>query len=155
MAGYLTKRNGTVKITAGSLDYTFDDVGDFSCGAIQEGGRGAAAIIHRGAYKSRIETDDEPIPVSFTATLQREPLTDAADEVILDFIRKTGTAASATTTNPGGTGPMTWTLTYTLVFGATTTVLTVTNVRLMATLDESGPAIVVSVSGEGYGMNCT
>ncbi len=154
MAGYLTKLNGTVKISAGSIDYTFDDVGDFSCGAIQEGGRGAAAIIHRGDYKSHIETDVEPIPVSFTATLQRDPLTDAADEVILDFIRKTGTAAAATTTNPGGAGPMTWTLTYTLVFGSTTTTLTVTNVRLSASLDESGPAIVISVSGNGYGMNC-
>jgi len=56
MAGYLTKRNGTVKISAGSLDYTFDDVGDFSCGGIQEGGRGAAAIIHRGAIFSPINS---------------------------------------------------------------------------------------------------
>lgn len=153
--GFVTKRNATIKVEAGGLDYTFEDVGDVSIGAIQEGAAGAAAILHRGSFKGWVQTDDEPIPVSFTATARREKLTDASNEVLLDFVRKTGTAAAATTENPGNVGPMAWTLTYTVVYGATTTTMVVDNVRLTATLDESGPATVISVSGTGYGMSCT
>jgi len=152
--GFVTKRNATIKVAAGSLEYIFDDVGDVSIGAIQEGAAGAAAIMHRGSFKGFVQTDDEPIPVSFTATARREKLTDATNEVLLDFVRKTGTAAAATTTNPGNVGPMTWTLTYTVVYAAVTTTMVISNARLTASLDESGPATVISVSGNGYGMNC-
>jgi hypothetical protein len=155
MAAFITKRNATITLAAGADSYTFNDVGDFSADNLQESNSDAVPIMHRGAFAGYVQGDDVPCNLSFSTTAQREKLTDAASEVQMDVIRKAGMFAAATTTNPGSVGPMTWTLTYSVTYGATTTTMVYANVRIKASLAESGPATVLSISGTAFGVTCT
>lgn len=149
----MTKQHGTVTITDGAaLSIVFDDVGDFTCDGLQESNKAAVSVKHRGSHKAWVFADEEPLTGGFSVTMAREEWTHATDLRPMDFLRKTGSAGSATTTNAGSFGPMTYTLLYRLSAGGEVADLSITKVRLKGSVDESGDTVVLSFTYEGYGV---
>lgn len=148
---FFTKQHASVVFTDGAaLTFTFDDVGDWTIDGIQEGQKGTAAIMHRGAFKSYVYTDETPVTGSFSFSVKAEDFSNASNARALDVIRKAGTWAAASTTNPGSFGPFVGTLTYTATANGQTGVLTVNYCRLSCSFNESGDADTVSVSFTGF-----
>jgi hypothetical protein len=82
-------------------------------------------------------------------------LRNASSRTIFDAVLKTGAWSAATTTNPGGDGPMTYSIIYATTLGGVASTINLTNAYLTASLNESGDAIVISVSGMAYGLTAT
>ena len=151
MSDFFTKQHGSVKVedtTGTPLDYTFDDVGDWTLDNIEEGGKPIVRIKHRGSYVGSVYGDQQELTGSFSWTCKREALTGSGEKP-LDTVRKAGSFASAIST--GGSGaPMLWKMTYTLTDGTTTTTIVLNHVRLKASKSESGDAVVFTVNFDGY-----
>jgi hypothetical protein len=148
---YGTKRHGSVKYAdGGSKSITFADVGDFTFDGVTPNQREVAAIMNRGDFGAWVETDEIELSFSFSYHLKGETLTSASVERALDAIRFTGTWAAATSTNPGGFGAKVGTLTYTLAVNGTTSLIPINYASLKASANESGNAVVISVSGKGW-----
>jgi hypothetical protein len=125
---FFTKQHATVTFSDGAgtpASITFDDVGDFTIDGLQEAGKGTASIFHRGAFKSYVYTDEAPVTGSFSLTLKAEDFSNASSSRPLDFIMKLGSVASGTT-------------------------IQITECRLSASINESGDALVASVSFTGF-----
>lgn len=150
---FFTKQHATVTFSDGAgspASITFDDVGDFTIDGLQEAGKGTASIFHRGAFKSYVYTDEAPVTGSFSLTLKAEDFSNAGASRPLDFIMKLGSVASGTTTNPGGFGPWCGTMVYSVTANGQTGTLQITECRLSASINESGDALVASVSFTGF-----
>jgi hypothetical protein len=148
---FFTKQHASVAFQDGSaLSITFDDVGDWTLDGIQEAQKGTAAILHRGAFKSYVYTDQVQVTGSFSFTVKAEDFSNPSNARALDAIRKTGTWSAATTTNPGGFGPFTGKLVYTATANGQTGTLEVDYARLSVSINESGDALTGSVSFTGY-----
>lgn len=150
---FFTKQHATVTFSDGAgspASITFDDVGDFTIDGLQEAGKGTASIFHRGAFKSYVYTDEAPVTGSFSLTLKAEDFSNASSSRPLDFIMKLGSVASGTTTNPGGFGPWCGTMVYSVTANGQTGTLQITECRLSASINESGDALVASVSFTGF-----
>lgn len=150
---FFTKQHATVTFSDGAgtpASITFDDVGDFTIDGLQEAGKGTASIFHRGAFKSYVYTDEAPVTGSFSLTLKAEDFSNASSSRPLDFIMKLGSVASGTTTNPGGFGPWCGTMVYSVTAHGQTGTIQITECRLSASINESGDALVASVSFTGF-----
>lgn len=150
---FFTKQHATVTFSDGAgtpASITFDDVGDFTIDGLQEAGKGTASIFHRGAFKSYVYTDESPVTGSFSLTLKAEDFSNASSSRPLDFIMKLGSVASGTTTNPGGFGPWCGTMVYSVTANGQTGTIQITECRLSASINESGDALVASVSFTGF-----
>ena len=150
---FFTKQHATVTFSDGAgtpASITFDDVGDFTIDGLQEAGKGTASIFHRGAFKSYVYTDEAPVTGSFSLTLKAEDFSNASSSRPLDFILKLGSVASGTTTNPGGFGPWCGTMVYSVTANGQTGTIQITECRLSASINESGDALVASVSFAGF-----
>lgn len=150
---FFTKQHATVTFSDGAgspASITFDDVGDFTIDGLQEAGKGTASIFHRGAFKSYVYTDEAPVTGSFSLTLKAEDFSNASSSRPLDFIMKLGSVASGTTTNPGGFGPWCGTMVYSVTANGQTGTIQITECRLSASINESGDALVASVSFTGF-----
>lgn len=150
---FFTKQHATVTFSDGAgtpASITFDDVGDFTIDGLQEAGKGTASIFHRGAFKSYVYTDEAPVTGSFSLTLKAEDFSNASSSRPLDFIMKLGSVSSGTTTNPGGFGPWCGTMVYSVTANGQTGTIQITECRLSASINESGDALVASVSFTGF-----
>lgn len=148
---FFTKQHGSAVFTDGaSLTFTFDDVGDWTIDGIEEGQKGATTIMHRGAFKSYVYGDERPVTGSFSFSVKAEDFSNASTARALDTIRKAGTWAAASTTNPGGFGPFVGTLTYTATANGQTGTIAVNYCRLSVSINESGDATTASVSFTGF-----
>lgn len=153
MADLFTKQHGSVKVedlTGTPLDYTFDDVGDFTADNVQEANKPIVRVLHRGAHFGDVFGDVQECTGSFSSTLKREDFTNASERFV-DVVRRAGAFAAAISASGTASGtPMTWKLTYALTDGTTTATAVFTKVRLTASFDESGDAAVWKVSWAGY-----
>ena len=156
MAGFLTKEHATVQIVDGvGTSLTVSDVGDFTFDSIQHNEAPAVAIMHRKRFVAYVHGDQAAHSFSFTGTVKSNELRNASSRTIFDAVLKAGAWSAATTTNPGGDGPMTYTIVYSTTLGGVASTINLTNAYLTASLNESGDAIVISVSGMAYGLTAT
>lgn len=150
---FFTKQHGSVKVedlTDPPLDYTFDDVGDFTFDNVQEANKPLARVIHRGAHVGDVYGDVQESTGSFSCTTKREDFTNASER-FLDVLRKAGAfSAAISASGTAAATPMTWKLTYTLTDGTTTASIVFSKVRLSASFSESGDAAVWTVNWTGY-----
>ena len=148
---YTTKRHGSVTYADGAaLSFTFADVGDFQVGALNPQQRALVEVLNRGTFGAWVEGDDIQVSVSFSYHLKGESITSASVARALDAIRFSGTWSAATSTNPGGFGAKVGTLTWSATVNGVTNTIPVLYAALEATANESGNAVVISVSGKGY-----
>jgi hypothetical protein len=148
---YGTKRHGAVKYAdGGALTFTFADVGDFTFDGVTPNQREVAAIMNRGDFGAWVETDEVELSFSFSYHMKGELITSASVARALDAVRFTGTWAAATSTNPGGFGAKVGTCTYTQTVNGVTNVIPINYASLKASANESGNAVVISVSGKGW-----
>lgn len=156
MAGFLTKEHATVQIVDGvGASLTVSDVGDFTFDGLQHNEAPAVAIMHRKRFVAYVHGDQAAHSFSFSGTVKSNELRNASSKTIFDAVLKTGAWSAATTTNPGGDGPMTYTIVYATTLGGVASTVNLTNAYLTASINESGDAIVISVSGTAYGLTAT
>jgi len=156
MAGFLTKEHATVQIVDGAgAGLTVSDVGDFTFDSLQHNEAPAVAILHRKRFVAYVHGDQAAHTFSFSGTVKSNELRNASSKTIFDAVLKTGAWSAATTTNPGGDGPMAYTIIYATTLGGVAATINLTNAYLTASLNESGDALVISVSGMAYGLSAT
>ena len=151
--GLFNNRHGSLKLEdASGKSITIDDVGDFKADGITQNQTGKTAVMHRKSFAGYVEGDEKPITGSFSFSLAMEAMTDASSNRPLDAIRKTGSWASATSTNDDTS---VWAVkgTYTLTAGGVSTTVVIDVMTITASTDESGDVVRVSCSYEGFG--CT
>lgn len=146
-----TKQHATTTLAGGAVSIVFDDMGDFTLDGIQEGGKEAVRIFHRGVFKAAVYGQQVELSGSFSGTLVREAMTHATDLRPMDFLTKLGAAAAATNQNAGAFGPMLWTLTHALSATATAS-FALTNVRLTGAYNEGGDAGVWTINFTAVGI---
>ena len=153
MAGYWSKKQGTIVVTQGSKSFTFDDIGDFKGGPFAEGNRDTVVVRHRGAIKSVEYGDEIEQSGSFTFSLPRTDLTDGSAARVLDAIMVSGFMAGGTNQNYVTVdAPQLWSMAVTWADGTSTGSVTFPRTRLSAEIDESGDVITGSVSWTSYGV---
>lgn len=152
MAGYWSKKQGTITIAQGATTFTFDDVGDFKASAFIEGNRDRVVVRHRGSIASVEYGDEVEQSGSFSFSMPREDFTDASANRVLDAILSTGNLAGGTNQNfVTVDAPKLWAMTVTYDDGTTTASVTFPRTSLSCDIDESGDVIVGSVSWTSYG----
>jgi hypothetical protein len=151
MAGYWSKKQGTIAITAGSDTFTFDDVGDFKASPLIEGNRDRVVVRHRGAIKSVEYGDEVEQSGSFSFSMPRQDFTDSSGRV-LDAILMTGAYSGGTSQNfVTVDAPKLWSMKVQYTDGTTTASITFPRTSLSCDIDESGDVIIGSVSWTSYG----
>ena len=149
-----TKRHGTLTLYDGTPTEiaALADVGDFTFGDVQEGGRAAVAIMNRGQFAGYVEGDDVPIPISFSHRVKRESFYAAAAYRFFDALRKTGNSASDVSDNDIATGPMAWQLKYAATDGTNTGSIIFLQVRLAVSFVEDGETLMWNVTGQALSL---
>ena len=152
MAGYFSKKQGSITITAGSSQFTFDDVGDFKASPLIEGNRDRVVVRHRGAIKSVEYGDEVEQSGSFSFSMPRQDFTDGSGNRVLDAILMQGAYASGTSTNfVTVDAPKLWSMKIEYNDGTTLASITFPHTSLSCDIDESGDVIIGSVSWTSYG----
>lgn len=147
-----TSKNTTVQIqdSTGTYDVTVGPgAGDFSFDPIEEDNSEAIAVMDRGVFDGFVEGDDLVQNWSISIQLRAQELTHAAQDRILDAVRKTGLWASATTVDPGNS-KWAFKLIVTMNDGSTTSVITLPCCRGKAAFSEGKEGHTLSLSGTNH-----
>jgi len=149
-----TKKHASIILEegGGTAIATFEDVGDFSVSGLQENSAAAVRILNRGSFEGYVEGDDEEITGSFSVRIARETLTDNSNFRPLDAVFGTGSIAALTTDNPIADGPRSYEMIYSITDGTASAAITFTNVRLSASIDESGDTLMLQISFTAAGF---
>lgn len=152
MAGYWSKKQGSIVITQGATTFTFDDVGDFKASPIIENNRDRVVVRHRGAIVSVEYGDEVEQTGSFSFSMPREDFTDGSANRVLDAILSSGNLSGGTNQNfVTVDAPKLWSMKVEYTDGTSTGSITFPRTSLSCDIDESGDVIIGSVSWTSYG----
>ena len=122
--------------------------GDFSIGATVSGNKERVRLLNRGAFDGFIETDDLEQDFSITIAVERQSLTDGTAARIYDFVHKSGSFASATSTS---SDIWAWKILVTMTDGTTTSTMTLPVCQGSISFSEGKDFHTFSISGTNNG----